>query len=52
MYARIIEKKLLIPLSIYFLPEFSRIFHLDGASIANEMAVPFEELYPFLRMQG
>lgn len=36
----------------YFLPEFSRIFHLDGASIANEMAVPFEELYPFLRMQG
>lgn len=36
----------------YFLPEFSRIFHLDGASVANEMAIPFEELYPFLRVEG
>ena len=38
--------------SKYFLPEFGSIFHLDGASVANEMAIPFEEFYPFLRVQG
>lgn len=37
---------------LYLSPELCCVFEFDRATIAYEVAIPLEKLYPFLRVQG
>lgn len=37
---------------LYLSPELRCVFEFDRATIAYEVAIPLEKLYPFLRVQG